>query len=121
MGFERRDKRRTRAAATPGPRSHSCGPKLPVGSVYHGSDALRAYFERFSGELEPSWWETEEVLDAGEDRVLLLIRVRGRGKSSGAKVDSRGGWLLTVRGGMAVRVDAYLERREALEAAWLRQ
>jgi ketosteroid isomerase-like protein len=91
-----------------------------VGSVYHGSDALRAYFKPFSREFEPSWCEAEEVLDAGEDRVLLLTRVRGRGKTSGGKVDSRGGWLLTVRGGGAVRVDAYLERREALEAAWLR-
>jgi ketosteroid isomerase-like protein len=92
-----------------------------VGSVYHGSDALRAYFKQFSGEFEPFGWEAEEVLDAGEDRVLLLIRVRGRGKTSGAEFETRGGWLLTVRGGTAFQVDAYLERREALEAAWVRQ
>jgi ketosteroid isomerase-like protein len=94
-------------------------PKFPEGSVYHGRDALRAYFKRFSSEFEPFWWEAEEVLDAGDDRVLLLVRVRGRGKASGAEFDTRGGWLFTVRGGMAVRVDAYLDRREALEAAGL--
>ena len=96
-------------------------PKFPEGSVYHGRDALRAYFKRFSSEFDPFWWEAEDILDTDDDQVLLLIRVRGRGKGSGAEFDTRGGWLFTMRDGRAVRVDAYLDRREALEAAGLRE
>jgi ketosteroid isomerase-like protein len=94
-------------------------PTFPEGGVYHGRDAVRDYFKRFSGEFEPFWWEAEELVDADRNRVLALIRVRGRGKGSGAEFDTRGGWLFTFSGGKAVRVDAYLDRREAFEAAGL--
>ena len=94
-------------------------PKFPEGSVYKGRDDLRAYFKRFSGEFDRFWWEAEHILDANDDQVLLLIRVRGRGKGSGAEFDIRGGWLFTLREASVVRVDAYLDRREALEAAGL--
>jgi ketosteroid isomerase-like protein len=94
-------------------------PKFPEGGIYRGRDALRAYFKRFSSEFDRFWWEAEDVLDAGDDRVLALIRVRGRGKGSGAEFDIRGGWLFTMGDGTAVRVNAYLDRREALEAAGL--
>ncbi len=94
-------------------------PKFPDGSVYHGRDALRAYFKRFSSEFDRFWWEAEDLLGAGDDKVLVLIRVRGRGKGSGAEFDIRGGWLFTMGEGTAVRVDAHLDRREALEAAGL--
>ena len=96
-------------------------PKFPEGSVYHGRDALRAYFKQFSSEFDRFWWEAEDILDADDDQVLLLIRVRGRGKGSGAEFDIRGGWLFTMGEGRAIRVDAYLDRREALEAAGLRE
>jgi ketosteroid isomerase-like protein len=94
-------------------------PKFPDGSVYQGRNALRAYFKRFSSEFDRFWWEAEDILDADNDQVLILVRVRGRGKVSGAEFDIRGGWLFTVREGSAVRVDAYLDRREAFEAAGL--
>src|SRR5262245_7773240 len=94
-------------------------PMFPEGSVYRGRDALRAYFEGFSSEFDQFWWEAEDVLDAGGEQVLVLIRVRGRGKGSGAEFDGRGGWLFTMEEGLAVRVDAYLDRRIALEAAGL--
>jgi len=96
-------------------------PKFPEGSVYRGRDALRAYFKRFSSEFDRFWWEAEDLVDAGNDHVLVLVRVRGRGRGSGAMFDIRGGWLFTMGGGTAVRVDAYLDRREALEAAGLRE
>jgi ketosteroid isomerase-like protein len=94
-------------------------PKFPEGSVYRGRDALRAYFKRFSGEFDPFWWQAEDILDAGDEQVLVLVRVRGRGKGSGADFDTRGGWLFTMAEGSAIRVAAYLDRREALEAAGL--
>ena len=94
-------------------------PKFPEGSVYRGRDALRAYATRFSGEFDAFSWEAEDILDAGDDQVLVLLRVRGRGKGSGAEFDIRAGWLFTLAEARIMRVDAYLDRREALEAAGL--
>ena len=57
-------------------------PKFPDGSVYHGRDALRAYFKQFSSEFDRFWWEAEDLLDADDDQVLLLIRCAVAGKAA---------------------------------------
>jgi len=97
-------------------------PKFPEAGVYRGHDAIRAYARQFSSEFDAFSWEGEDIRDAGNDQVLVFLRVRGRGKGSGADVDIRAGWLFTLtRAAEAkvVRVDAYLDRRDALEAAGL--
>jgi ketosteroid isomerase-like protein len=94
-------------------------PRFPEASVYRGRDALRSYFKRFSGEFDPFVWAVEELLDAGDERVLALIHVYGRGKGSGADFDTRAAWLFTMKDDLAVRIDAFLDRAEALEAAGL--
>jgi ketosteroid isomerase-like protein len=96
-------------------------PKFPEASIYRGRDALRAYFKQFSGEFDRFLWEAEDLLDAGDDQVLVLIHVHGRGKGSGADFDTRAAWLFTMKEDRAVRVDAYLDRSDALEAAGLRE
>src|SRR5947208_1211009 len=52
--------------------------KFPEATVYRGRDALRAYFRQFSGEFDRFWFEAEDILDAGDDQVLLLTHVHGR-------------------------------------------
>ena len=94
-------------------------PSFPEAGIYRGREAVRAYAEQFSAEFDAFSWQPEDFLDAGDDQVLVLMRVRGRGKSSGIEIDLRGGWLYTLKDGVAVRVDAYLDREEALAAAGL--
>lgn len=65
--------------------------------------------------------EAEEFRDLGDGRVLLLGRIRGRGRASGAEVSASLGQLITVRDGRAIAYRGYLDRREALEAAGLRE
>jgi ketosteroid isomerase-like protein len=96
-------------------------PKFPEASVYRGRDTVRAYAKRFSVEWDAFSWEAEDILDAGDDQVLALLRIRGRGRSSGADFDIQAGWLFTLTEARVVRVDAYLDRRAALEAAGLRE
>jgi ketosteroid isomerase-like protein len=67
-------------------------------------DELRVEIERF--------WETD-------DRVLVFVRVTGRGAASGAAFDIRIGHLWTVRDGVVVRGEGYGDRDEALKAAGL--
>jgi ketosteroid isomerase-like protein len=51
----------------------------------------------------------------------LVIHLRGRGKESGAKTETAIAWFAEFKNGKAVRVREYLDPKEALEAAGLRE
>jgi ketosteroid isomerase-like protein len=63
--------------------------------------------------------EAEELVESG-DRILALVRWRGRGKGSGVEMEASGAHLWAFRDGLAVRFDVYRDRddaRAALEAS----
>jgi uncharacterized protein len=62
--------------------------------------------------------EAEEYISGGEF-VVVLCRYRGRGKQSGAAVDTTGAHVWTMREGKAVRLEVFSSRAKALEAAGL--
>jgi ketosteroid isomerase-like protein len=62
-------------------------------------------------------FEVEEYRELDAERMLVLIRVRGRGRTSGvelAEVGAKGANLLEVRGGKVVRLAIYFDRDRAL-------
>ena len=65
-------------------------------------------------------FEATELRDLG-DRVLVLGDVSGCGRASGIEVDDRWAWIVEVRDGRATSLRGFLDRREALEAAGLRE
>ena len=75
----------------------------------HGGDA-RCH----GGAPDRSW----EIIDAG-DRVVVAIRMSGRGRGSGIDVEANWFHVLTARDDKAVRIAWYASRAEALEAAGL--
>jgi ketosteroid isomerase-like protein len=60
----------------------------------------------------------EECRDLG-DRVLVLGRLKGRGKGSGAPVDQPSTTIVDFRGDRIWRVRAYFDRADGLRAAGL--
>jgi ketosteroid isomerase-like protein len=60
----------------------------------------------------------EEVIDAG-DRVVVVARHRGHGRGSGIDIDARFFEVYTLRDAKIVRIEEFIERRLALEAAGL--
>jgi len=86
-----------------------------------GKHALRALFESVMEPWDELRREPEEIIDLGDDRVLVLFHATGRGKGSGIEVEARGADLLTVRDGLLARWVAYADRAEALEAAGLKE
>jgi ketosteroid isomerase-like protein len=79
-------------------------------------DAWVTWFEAF----ERVEFEIESVVETG-DEVIAFIRASGRGRESGLDVDQRLPSVWTVRGGRVVRVRAYRNEADALEAAGLRE
>jgi hypothetical protein len=91
---------------------------LDFDASYHGHDgyreAWRVILEAFGDiRLDP-----QELLDLG-DRWLVTIRWSGHGAGSGVSISQRGFQLSTIRRGLVVRQDDFLDRQKALEAAGL--
>ena len=75
---------------------------------------------QFRAELEDAWeafhTEVEEIVEFGE-RVVVLGRIRNRGRGSGLEVDVVAAHLWTLRDGVPVRVELIGDRDEALRRA----
>ena len=78
-----------------------------------GRDAVREY-------LAPNFFEsqTAEPLETieHENRLLVVARVRARGRGSGVELDQTAYHLLTIEDGRAVRFEVHVDRAEALSA-----
>jgi len=62
--------------------------------------------------------EAEDYVVHG-DHVVALCRYRGRGRGSGAIVDTKGAHLWTLRDGKAIRLEIFADRARALPAVGL--
>jgi ketosteroid isomerase-like protein len=65
--------------------------------------------------------DPERFLETDDNKILVLLRVTGRGGASGAGFDIRIAHLRSVRGGVLVEGRGFGDRSEALEAAGLRE
>ena len=86
----------------------------------YGPDQMRYDWERWSSAFEELRVTFEEILDAG-DQVVVVAHHQGRGQASGIDIDARFYAVYTLRDGKVSRIDEYAERDEALEAAGLRE
>jgi ketosteroid isomerase-like protein len=88
------------------------------GEVFVGSAGIARYFD----ELRTAWKHFHVLPDEfreGADVVLALGRLEGRGKGSGAVVQSPLGMAFDLRDGRISRIRGYLDRDVALEAVGL--
>jgi ketosteroid isomerase-like protein len=88
---------------------------FPDPGTYRGArktlDAWRSWLEAW----EEFSLELEDAIPVGE-RVVVLNRLRGRGKASGIAVDAEVGCIFDLDGGRIVRM-VFCDRRQALQAA----
>jgi ketosteroid isomerase-like protein len=84
-------------------------------SPTQGHDAVRASLARWKGEWDDYKLSAEEFADRG-DRVVVTVRVGGRGRASGVEIDARFYDVYTLHDGKIVRMDQFAERSEAFEA-----
>ena len=62
--------------------------------------------------------EAEDYVVHG-DHVVALCRYRGRGRGSGAAVETKGAHVWTMRDGKCVRLEVFADRARALAAVGL--
>lgn len=89
-------------------------------TVYRGQEV-----EEFLQAWADSWrewhFDLEEIRDAEQEQVFAAIREWGIGAGSGASVDQRRYFAITIRDGKAVKVEMFSDRDGALDAAGLRK
>ena len=87
------------------------------GRVFRGRQRFRDYFDTVDEAFDDMRVEVEEITEVGEDRLVVVLRVSGRGKGSGVNVEQHNGQVWTFVDSKIARIDSYMNRAEALKAA----
>jgi hypothetical protein len=88
------------------------------GVIYRGADAVRQFWREWFAAWETLQFEYD-LVDAG-DRVVMLLDLRMRGRTSGVEVAlGKHAWVTTFSGRLMVHSKLYMSQSEALQAAGL--
>jgi len=87
----------------------------------HGKEAVRDYLQDWLDMFDPLTVEPLELVDAGGDEVVAVLRLGGRAKLSAVETEITFAIACAVRDGKIARGREYATRKEALEAAGLRE
>ena len=84
-----------------------------------GVEAVRRYVQDWLDTFDNVTVVPEELLDAGDDRVVAVQQMTGRARLSGVETEIRYAVVYTLRGRKIVRGREYFDRTEALKAVGL--
>jgi ketosteroid isomerase-like protein len=88
--------------------------------VIEGREAIRAFFEEWTGAYEDYEHEAEEIQDLGNGVACAVFVQRGRPSGSGGWVEFRDARVFVCADGLVERVTTFLDVEEARAAAeWL--
>jgi ketosteroid isomerase-like protein len=91
-----------------------------VAGPYHGREGIVKQWAVWIEEFDEYWFKAGDVMDAG-DEVVLIWRHGGVGRSSGIAIEDDGATLFGIENGQISTARVYSARDEALEAAGLRE
>jgi ketosteroid isomerase-like protein len=118
--FNRRDRAAFLAVCDP---EYENFPPLawPESAPIRGREAIWDFFVQGQEPWEEVSFEIGEIIDAGNDKVVVKQHAQMQGKVSGAAVAWSYWHVVTYRDGKALRSEWFAHRAEALEAAGLRE
>jgi ketosteroid isomerase-like protein len=85
----------------------------PVARVYRGREEVRRYVEDWLNTFETLWLDLEDPTEVA-DRVVAVVRSRGRGRASGVELETRFCQVWSLRHGRAVAMEEYATREQGL-------
>jgi hypothetical protein len=93
-------------------------PVLDISGVYRGKEEVRQFWREWLSAWDALEFEYE-LVGAG-DRVVQLIDLRMRGRSTGIEMPfGKHAWVYKLRDGLVVHQKLYMSHAEALEAVGL--
>jgi ketosteroid isomerase-like protein len=87
--------------------------------IYRGPEGFAEFMNDFTEGFTGFSFRVERVVDAGVDRVVGIVTLRGIGIASGAPVEWRAGQLGEMKDGRLIRTINYATPEAALKAAGL--
>jgi ketosteroid isomerase-like protein len=94
--------------------------RFPDRGIYRGRVGLERYWAEIHEAVEEMSLSISDLRASG-DTVFQAVTGSGRGKRSKVPIEGPIWLVTTLRDGLAVRVENYVDRDEALEAAGLRE
>ncbi|HEX2415311.1 MAG TPA: nuclear transport factor 2 family protein [Thermoleophilaceae bacterium] len=98
-----------------------CHPEIQFDSVlgiggraYLGHEGIRQYFEDVASAWREWTVEVEQVTEAADGRVAIVMTMHARGKGSGAGLSERTAHIWTIRDGRLWHNEPYREPEQAL-------
>jgi ketosteroid isomerase-like protein len=91
----------------------------PEQALYEGIEEARRFIREWTAAFDDWVIEVEALHDAGTDRVVGIMRQRGRSKTTGLPVEMQYAQVFTIRDGKQTRMEMYSDPNEALEAVGL--
>jgi ketosteroid isomerase-like protein len=85
--------------------------------THQGKDAIRPAADENRQNISDHTFELEDVIAAGPDKVVAVVRVGGAGRVSEIGLGDRIAFLASIRDGLIVRQETFRNAEEALEAA----
>ena len=92
-------------------------PNHPLGGETRQTADGREAMSEFVASFDDFHAEAEEVIDAGDDRVVVALRERGRPRGGSVELDQVFGILYTLRDGKLARMEWFDSPEQALAAA----
>jgi ketosteroid isomerase-like protein len=86
---------------------------------FTGIEGLRTGWRNWLDPWESYRIETEEVIDAGEGRILILVTSKARMRGTGAEVPQSAASLFFVEDGRIAGINFYLDQAQARRDAGL--
>jgi ketosteroid isomerase-like protein len=85
-------------------------------TAFHGHEGMHQLWRYWRDAFADIRWDPEEILDLG-DKLLVTARQTGHGTGSGIAVSQSVFQLFTLRKGLVLRQEDFLDRAAALEVA----
>jgi hypothetical protein len=84
--------------------------------TFRGHDGVRRYFGSFDEAMDGVYFEGQAFTAVGE-KVLVDTKLHARGRTTGIETEQRAFLVWTLREGMVMGVETFVEQGQALEAA----
>jgi uncharacterized protein len=93
-------------------------PEVPDARSYRGYEGMLVTLRDTSDSFENFRLDPERFFELA-DKIVVILSMTGRGRTSGVPVEERIAHLWTLRAGLAVELRAFTDPADALEAAGL--
>jgi ketosteroid isomerase-like protein len=88
-------------------------------SEYHGLEGVERFFTEWLEVWDDYEARVEDIIPTRDGRVVVLFSHRGKGRTSGLRMEDSPAQVITVRDGRIIHIAAYDSRAEALATAGL--